>query len=372
MGNALHQVTKVALFALVLASCPKAWADVAQDLGLAVHDTAVGDKQPSLTIKPVAQVKVLAVELTRDGKTTHFGLQNVAADQEKSLQLTQDYGRFTYQVKLRVEWADQRREEEQLKLTLTRAKPLQLKLNSQDVRLDERRVRFSINNLPSRAIITLFGSESAKLDESEVDLSAKKADEMLEIAWKSPEQTVEYLELRVYDLSGQWKAVRLTPFQIEIPHEDVVFESGKWAILKDEVPKLRKTMTQVQEALKKHGTLLNLKLYIAGCTDTVGTKEANYQLSRNRARAIAAWFRSNGLKISILYHGFGEDLLAVKTPDETPEPRNRPGALYPVESGPAEGALQGGALDRARRQVGCSSCSWRLPPGPAGVRAIRR
>ena len=76
----------------------------------------------------------------------------------------------------------------------------------------------------------------------------------------------------------------------------------------------------VNDALKKHGTLLALKFYVAGYTDTVGNASYNRELSTRRARAIAGWFRANGLKIPIYYCGFGEDVLAKTTPDETDEP----------------------------------------------------
>ena len=58
-------------------------------------------------------------------------------------------------------------------------------------------------------------------------------------------------------------------------------------------------------------------------TDTVGDASYNLLLSRQRAQAIAKWFRQRGLKIPIGYEGFGETALLVKTADEVDEPRNR-------------------------------------------------
>ncbi|HEV7555274.1 MAG TPA: OmpA family protein, partial [Kofleriaceae bacterium] len=66
-----------------------------------------------------------------------------------------------------------------------------------------------------------------------------------------------------------------------------------------------------------------MQLYVAGHTDTVGSSASNRKLSLARARAIATYFRGKGLVMPIAFAGFGEDVLAVKTPDETDEHANR-------------------------------------------------
>ena len=78
---------------------------------------------------------------------------------------------------------------------------------------------------------------------------------------------------------------------------------------------------------------LSMQLDIAGYTDTVGGAGDNMTLSTSRARAIAAWFPKAGLELPILYQGFGESVLAVQTPDNTPEARNRR-AVYILGSAP--------------------------------------
>jgi outer membrane protein OmpA-like peptidoglycan-associated protein len=79
----------------------------------------------------------------------------------------------------------------------------------------------------------------------------------------------------------------------------------------------------ISDAVQKFGRLADIKLYVAGHTDTVGAKDYNRGLSLNRARSICAYFRREGLRIPIFYEGFGEEALLVGTPDETDEPRNR-------------------------------------------------
>ena len=62
---------------------------------------------------------------------------------------------------------------------------------------------------------------------------------------------------------------------------------------------------------------------VIGYTDTVGVRVGNQLLSLNRAYEIAKYFRQHGVTVPIRYTGFGEDVLAVQTPDETDEVRNR-------------------------------------------------
>lgn len=60
-----------------------------------------------------------------------------------------------------------------------------------------------------------------------------------------------------------------------------------------------------------------------GHTDTVGKTDDNRELSLKRAKSIASYFRQRGLKVPVFYEGFGEQSLAVPTPDETAEAANR-------------------------------------------------
>ena len=75
--------------------------------------------------------------------------------------------------------------------------------------------------------------------------------------------------------------------------------------------------------MKRTERFIKVKLYVAGHTDTVGSKDHNRKLSLDRARAIAEYFRKKGLAIAIVYEGFGEDVPKVETPDDTDEPKNR-------------------------------------------------
>lgn len=63
---------------------------------------------------------------------------------------------------------------------------------------------------------------------------------------------------------------------------------------------------------------------VIGHTDTVGKAQANAGLALERAQGIAKRLQDMGLRTNALtVESHGETNLLVKTPDETPEPRNR-------------------------------------------------
>ncbi len=66
------------------------------------------------------------------------------------------------------------------------------------------------------------------------------------------------------------------------------------------------------------------QLSIVGHTDTMGTADFNYQLGLLRAAAVSELLASHGaVPASIEAASHGETDPIIKTPDQTPEPRNR-------------------------------------------------
>ena len=134
----------------------------------------------------------------------------------------------------------------------------------------------------------------------------------------------------MYDQVGYWMSVRLVDFHVEIPHDEIEFPTAAFDVPIDQAEKLDRVVMQVQDELNKFRkelgdprAAIDAELYVAGFTDTVGKAGDNDALSLKRAEAIARYFWSNGVGIPIYYAGFGEHGLAVATPDETDEPKNR-------------------------------------------------
>ncbi len=320
------------ILAIVLSFCfllagPTSLADTDR-LGLRLRNKVSGKSMPALVFKPTEKVRKVAVTLTRSGdnKVIRLSVTNLAAGVEKVLKVQQAYGKIRYAAKFKVKWAQGEDSAFTMNFVMERAKKLELELDPSDVDLDKRTMSFSLSNPARKAELIFYNKDGKKMKMFTTKYNGAAAGTTLELEWKDPGGDFAYMDLKVYDTAGFWKGVRLTPFSISVPHERIVFDSGKWNIKDSEEPKLEKALKHIKKEMKKlakHGAKLPLRFYIAGYTDTVGTKASNRTLSRNRARSIASWFRTNGLTLPVFYQGFGEGVPAVDTPDETDEPRNR-------------------------------------------------
>ena len=92
----------------------------------------------------------------------------------------------------------------------------------------------------------------------------------------------------------------------------------------DLTPQAVQALNELGRALSS-SDLAGYKFRIEGHTDTVGTPESNRALSERRAQAVVSYITSHfGVDASRLQAiGMGEEDLAVPTPAQTPEPRNR-------------------------------------------------
>ncbi len=155
------------------------------------------------------------------------------------------------------------------------------------------------------------------------------------VTWK-PEGTVMMLKLRAWTHDGVASRVELIPWSVTVDHEDVNFASDSSKIADAEEVKLDASFTKIEEAIAKAEKYMQLKLFVAGHTDTVGASAKNRKLSLARATSIAKYLQSKGLDIPVAVAGYGEDVLLVKTPDSTDEGKNRRAdyVLGPAGGGP--------------------------------------
>ena len=98
---------------------------------------------------------------------------------------------------------------------------------------------------------------------------------------------------------------------------DVFFDFDKSTLKSQFLPDLDKVAdTMVRDT--------SAQVMIDGYTDTAGPKSYNQGLSERRASAVATYLERKGVTANrIVTKGFGETDLAMPTPDNTPEYRNR-------------------------------------------------
>jgi outer membrane protein OmpA-like peptidoglycan-associated protein len=205
-----------------------------------------------------------------------------------------------------------------------RARPaLEITIDKSKVDLNEHHLELKASRDLARVTIRVVGESGAVIADDARDLASHRAGAPLVVAWRpSSDELVVRIEVFAYDMDGYYKGIAITPWAVSVPHEEVNFKTDSAQIEDSEKPKLEASFTKVSEALAKHQEI-KVALFIAGHTDTVGNAGYNAVLSRQRAQAIARWFRRRGLKIPIAYEGFGESALLIKTADEVDEPRNR-------------------------------------------------
>ena len=192
---------------------------------------------------------------------------------------------------------------------------------------------------PSRAIreasLVAIGEDGDELGKGAASYTGSERD-WLSISWTQPaEARVMTLRLRVQAADGAATNVELVPWSVTIDHDDVNFSTDSAVIEASEAKKLDDSYAKIDELVQRAGKHMKLALYIAGHTDTVGPPGKNRELSRARAQAIGSYLRKKGVRVSIVVAGFGEDVLKIKTPDNTDERANRR-ADYVL--GPAGGA----------------------------------
>ncbi|MBN2340868.1 MAG: OmpA family protein [Deltaproteobacteria bacterium] len=208
---------------------------------------------------------------------------------------------------------------------------LRIIINKDDVDLENRTLNFRLNKDAAFAEIKVYDLDNNVLSEKMVSYDGARAGTQLSIQWPQipGDQDNFRIELKATDINDFWVGFEIIHFYGEIPHEEVIFESGKWDILPSEAPKLDAVIPKIIEMVQKFqrfSSQMTYGLYVAGHTDTVGSTADNRLLSQRRAQAIAKYLMDNGLKqlkISISIRGFGEELLAVKTGDSVSEARNR-------------------------------------------------
>jgi outer membrane protein OmpA-like peptidoglycan-associated protein len=213
--------------------------------------------------------------------------------------------------------------------TATAGSPLEISVDRSKVDLKAHRLEIKLSRKPSKVSIRVEAESGAVLADEEQDFSDRPAPSPLVVTWTpSSDEPVEKIEVRATDALGSY-TVTLTPYNFTIEHEDVNFKTGSAVIEESETPKLEtahgKIIAKVAAIRAKdiNHQHRNLTLFIAGHTDTVGGFDYNIGLSRERASAIANWFRRRGVPLPVAYEGFGESSPRVATADQVDEPRNR-------------------------------------------------
>ncbi|MCK6570324.1 OmpA family protein [Myxococcota bacterium] len=221
-----------------------------------------------------------------------------------------------------------------------------------DTNLPTGRVVLVANRPLKSADVVVFDKSGQEVVNTQVDLAGTGAGAPTTVSWPATGPDIRRVDLRLTDTFGLWSQLRAVSWYAEVPHDDVIFESGRWDIRESEFPKLQRAIAAVNDELTRfreelgHEAATDAALFVAGHTDTVGSNGDNQSLSEKRARVIAEYFRKNGLKVPVYYHGAGEHGLAVETGDNVDEARNRRAVYVISNAPPGVGAYAAGGWRR--------------------------
>ncbi len=192
-------------------------------------------------------------------------------------------------------------------------------------------VMLTVSRPFSRVELTVKSEDGSIIDKFDKPVAGQTK---YKLSWKPNAQKPVLIDIKVSDEGGAWASSTIMSFVV--PHTDVVFDTNKYNIRSDQEKYLYEPLAIIQDKIRKFDEVA-VSLYITGHTDTVGSLKDNDKLSLNRAHSIATWFRSHGLTIPTYFRGAGERDLAVQTPDNTDEERNRRVVYILTNSAPEDG-----------------------------------
>jgi outer membrane protein OmpA-like peptidoglycan-associated protein len=133
----------------------------------------------------------------------------------------------------------------------------------------------------------------------------------------------------------------------------VYFASGSWELdtrARESIAEIAASVRRQRERSVRTNDGYEVTVLIHGYSDSVGSRAAAQTISERRAIALGCALIAEGVQARIFTHGFGKTNLAVPTPDNTPEQRNRRAQAIPrIGDLSHEGALLDPAGCRAPR-----------------------
>ena len=245
------------------------------------------------------------------------------------IDLTQPEGTFSYEGTLTINLPNGTQASMPLKFDASLFGPLRMTVDEKKLDLEHQSLELSLNHYAGKAQLRVIMDTGDVAFDGEIPFNGEAPGTPLKVTWPKAPGKVLTIALKAFDTETFFTGTELSPWSYDVPHDELNFDTGKWDIRPSEQGKLDKAASTIRDVVMKVGRHVDLKLYVAGCTDTVGDKAMNKTLSLNRAKSIANYFRKEGIRLPIFFDGFGEDALLVGTPDETDEQQNRR-AMYIV------------------------------------------
>ena len=290
-----------------------------------VNRVVLGKDSPSITLTSARSLKDARLNVVRnDGDVRELRFGPILAGEKQKVILSVGEGRWEYQGTLRIVPERGELREFPVSFNVIVAPPLQLEVPYDRLEVKKGRLELRLSRPGASCQYVVLKEGQAPLRGTE-EFKGTAAQDWLTLDWGTPasEDVVLKIAIECLDVDGFSNGIELFPWQIEVPHEDVNFDTNSYEVLLAEVPKVEAAARQIVRTVRRYGAVLSLKLFVSGHTDSVGKKEANQKLSEKRAAVIGRELIRAGVQIPVYYYGYGEEGQGVVTPDETASLTNR-------------------------------------------------
>lgn len=264
------------------------------------------------------------VEIRRhhDGRTFDFNVGDMSLGDVEGLDMPVPTRTSTYTITIAGTHAEIPSEvEDQFEIPVLEAMDFDVDTDSFDE--EGRRFILTMTQPAGHVEITVRGDTGELLTERTVQFDGEAPGTPLEVTWTQGAGTILTIDVKAVAESGAWASRQYIPWKVEFDAAHVSFASGSAEIPEADMPMLRARLAEITQTASRVEDFVEVQLYVAGYTDTVGSSADNQRLSEERARSIGAFFREEGVRFDVFYQGFGESALAVPTEDNVDEPQNR-------------------------------------------------
>jgi flagellar motor protein MotB len=323
--------------ALLLSLCWlfPSWVHAAGLFTTDIQNVVNSGEQASLSIEPDTDYRTMVLELARnDGSELKLEKSAIKKAERVQFRWPIEDGEWTYKGKLTATWSPDEVFVVPMEFRVVCAQPLQIEVPRATIDMEGLKLVAKVDRPAGRGTVELIGLQGT-FETIEEEFDGAAAGSPLAFEWFDDAEVIKMV-IKVWDVHGFMAFEDITPWSLEVPHEDVVFETNMAVIRPAEDHKLVRAAELIGETIDRYGHIVDIKIYIGGYTDTVGSNGDNMSLSQRRAKAIATWFAKVGFPVPIYFQGFGEEALAVSTDDNVDLEANRR-AVYMLAAHPPIG-----------------------------------
>ncbi|MGQ0504759.1 MAG: OmpA family protein, partial [Myxococcaceae bacterium] len=213
----------------------------------------LGEGLPSVQVHIVEPILGFELKLKRsDGKDIVIrggGRPGIT----RSLELAQPEGKFGYTGELTISRAGGELSSMPLQFDGELYGPLRLTMETKPEDIERRQVFFKLSRPVQKVHMLVLTEDGQEPFDQDINFNGEAAGTRIELDVPKTNVRIMKIDVRAYDTLGFYTGFELYPWQIDVPHQDVNFDTGKWEVRPVEAPKLDKAYEAIADSLVKYG-----------------------------------------------------------------------------------------------------------------------